>query len=76
LLDFSFGMGFNQLKREREVRKFVEELGGTVLSITCNKHWKIRAAFKDKQLTIVLSKTPSDHRTWLNKKSEIRNQLK
>jgi hypothetical protein len=69
-------MGFNRVKKEREVRKFVEELGGTVVSITCNRHWKIRATFEDKQLTIVLSKTPSDHRTLLNKRSEIRNQLK
>jgi hypothetical protein len=68
-------MGFTWVKKEREVRKFIEELGGVVISIVCNKHWKVRALFDNKQLTIVLSKSPSDHRALMNRKTEIRKRL-
>jgi hypothetical protein len=68
-------MGFTWVKKEREVRKFIEELGGVVISIFCNKHWKVRALFDNKQLTIVLSKSPSDYRALMNRKTEIRKRL-
>lgn len=63
------------MQREREVRDYIEGLGGKVVDIRRGKHWFVKAEFDAGMLNVVLSTTPSCGRGMLNNRAWIRRKL-
>jgi|FreactTroBogLake_1042271.scaffolds.fasta_scaffold39884_3 galactokinase/mevalonate kinase-like predicted kinase len=62
--------------KERDVRRFIAEYGGKVVSLTCNTHWKAVCQFGDKSAIIVFSATASDHRADVKRRSFMKRKLR
>ena len=64
------------MKTEREIRRFVEEMGGKVIRVAGTKHWKIDAEVDGVEISVVMSRSPSDQRAILNQRATFRRLLK
>lgn len=61
---------------EREIRKFIEMLGGRVTSIKVGKHWKVQTVFQSTSLQLTFPLSESDWRALRNQESFIRRKLR
>lgn len=61
---------------QRDIKQFVNDLGGHVLSIHVSRHYKVIALFGKKIIKFVHPKSPSDYRGRKNLESHIKKQLK
>jgi len=68
-------VGTIDMMREREVRQYIESEGGTVRDVKRRKHWLVTADFDGVEIRVVLSSSPSCHRSMLNNRAWIRRQI-
>lgn len=68
-------VGTIEMMREREVRKYIESEGGTIRSVKRSKHWLVTAEFDGVEIRVVLSSSPSCHRSLLNTRKWIWRQV-
>lgn len=63
---------------KRELASIVEGEGGQVLGIdvTNGSHYRVRAEFPTRTVSVVTSQSPSDYRSGLNFKRDLRRLLR
>lgn len=64
-------------KLKEQLRKIVEQEGATFIEVEMRqKHPRIHMEYQGRRLRAVVSATPSDHRAFLNIKTQIRHILR
>ena len=63
------------MRREREIREYIEGLGGKIIEMRCNKHWRVKAEFDGATIDVVVSSSPSCRRGMLNNRAWIRRKV-
>lgn len=61
---------------ERDIRRLVQDLGGRVTKMRCNKHWVGQAEFDGIVIPFTISASASDHRAFKNIESDLRRSLR
>jgi hypothetical protein len=61
--------------KQREIKTFIEELGGKVLAVRRRKHFIVEAQFGPHTMSIVMPMSGSDWRGQANLRSFIKRQL-
>lgn len=64
------------MKTEKEVRRYVADLGGEIKTLRKNRHWVVTADFGGQSVWFAVPVSPSDRRSMQNNKSWILRQLK
>ena len=64
------------IKTARDVRNFVEQLGGVLVEAHVTKHWKVTALFEGRVVKTTLAISPSDHRTRIFEATRIRRMAR
>lgn len=62
--------------KRRDIINFFKDMGGEVIELVANKHWKVKARFGDKTINVVMSFTASDRRAYLNQVSTVKRLLR
>jgi hypothetical protein len=60
----------------RQIKQLIEGFGGKIVKINQSKNYKVTYSVKGVELYATFSVTPSDARWMLNKKADIKRDLK
>lgn len=63
-------------RSERDVREFIEQLGGELISACKTKHWKVEARFGTRIVKTTLAITPSDTKTRMFEATRIKRMAR
>lgn len=63
-------------KSERDVREFIEQLGGELMSACRTKHWVVVANFGGRVIKTTLAVSPSDHKTRIFEATRVRRMAR
>lgn len=61
---------------ERDIRRLIQDLGGRVTKLRCNKHWVGQAEFEGLVIPFTISASASDHRAFKNIEGDIKKSLR
>jgi hypothetical protein len=61
---------------ERDIRRLIQDLGGRVTKLRCNKHWVGQAEIDGLVIPFTISASASDYRAFKNIEGDIRKSLR
>lgn len=61
---------------ERDIRRLIQDLGGRVTKLRCNKHWVGQAEFEGLVIPFTIAASASDHRAFKNIEGDIKKSLR
>lgn len=61
---------------ERDIRRLIQDLGGKIVKLRCNKHWVGQAEFEGVVVPFTIAASASDHRVFKNIEGDIKKSLR
>lgn len=61
--------------RRRDIKKFIENIGGVVVQAVRTKHWHVTYTYHGHELKTIFPASPSDHRWAKNKQAQLKHEI-